>query len=104
MTELREIAFARSGDKGDVVNIGVIAREPRYYDVLVDQLTVERVAQYFQPVCRGRVDRYELSNVHALNFVLTEALGGGGIESLHVDNQGKSYSGAILGMEIEFEP
>jgi len=98
---LIQIAHARSGDKGDTVNIGLIAREPRYYPLLVREVTPERVKQHFQDLCRGAVERYELPNLGALNFLLHESLGGGGTVSLRVDAQGKTFSAALLRMEIE---
>jgi hypothetical protein len=98
---LLELAHARSGDKGDVCNIGVIAREPRHYPILVRELTAERVKAWFGELCRGRVERYELQNLEALNFVLHEALDGGGLRSLRLDRQGKTYGWALLRMEID---
>jgi hypothetical protein len=99
--QLREIAHARSGDKGDVANIGLVAAEPEYYPVLVEHVTADRVAEHFSELCDGPVERYEMPNVDALNFVLHEALGGGGVRSLRLDNQGKTYSGALLRMRID---
>lgn len=101
MVQLREIAHARSGDKGNVSNIGVVAREPEYYDVIAEHVTEERVADHFQEVCEGPVTRYEMPNVDAFNFVLEEALGGGGMSSTRLDNLGKTHSGAILRLEID---
>ncbi len=100
-TRLYNLAHARAGDKGDRCNIGIIARRPDYYPVLVEQLTAERIKARFGDWCRGPVDRYELPNLHALNFVLHGALDGGGLASLRLDNQGKSYGYALLRMEIE---
>jgi hypothetical protein len=99
--QLRQIAHARSGDKGDVANIGLIALKPEHYAVLVREVTAERVQQHFAGICRGEVQRYELPNLHALNFVLHRALDGGGLVSLRADNQGKTYSSALLRMLIE---
>jgi hypothetical protein len=99
--QLREIAHARSGDKGDDANIGLIAYRPESYPVLVAQVTAERVKEHFRELCRGGVERYELPNLHALNFVLHEALDGGGTVSLRTDAQGKTLSSALLRMEIE---
>jgi hypothetical protein len=101
--QLREIAHARSGDKGDDANIGLIAYRPEYYPVLVEQVTAERVKEHFRELCRGGVERYELPNLRALNFVLHEALDGGGTVSLRTDAQGKTLSSALLRMEIEIE-
>jgi hypothetical protein len=100
---LKEIAHARSGDKGDAVNIGLIASEPHYYPILVEQVTAERVKRHFSELCQGPVERYELPNLHALNFVLRQALDGGGTVSLRVDAQGKTYSAALLRMEVDVE-
>jgi len=98
---LLEIAHARSGDKGDTVNIGIIAREERYYPLLVREVTAERVKAHFRELVKGKVERYELPNLGALNFLLHEALGGGGTVSLRIDAQGKTFSAALLRMEIE---
>jgi len=99
--QLRDIAHARSGDKGDCANIGLIALKPEHYPLLVEQVTVERVKDHFQELCRGKVERFELPNLHALNFLLYEALDGGGTVSLRTDAQGKTFSAALLRMEIE---
>lgn len=99
--QLREIAHARSGDKGDNANIGLIALKPEHYPVLVREVTAERVKQHFAGMCLGPVERYELPNLHALNFVLHQALDGGGTLSLRTDSQGKTYGAALLRMEIE---
>jgi hypothetical protein len=98
---LLRLAHARSGDKGDTANVGVIALEPEFYPVLVDALTVERVREHFRGICHGEVERFELPNLGALNFLLHEALGGGGTVSLKTDAQGKTLSTAMLRMEIE---
>src|SRR5689334_2095158 len=98
---LSEIAHARSGDKGDMANIGVIAYQPQHYAVLVREVTAERVKAYFGNFVRGKVERFELPNLGALNFLLYEALGGGGTLSLRIDAQGKTMSAALLRMEIE---
>jgi len=99
--QLRHIAHARSGDKGDIANIGLIALKPEHYPALVREVTAERVKKHFAGICEGDVERYELPNLHALNFVLHRALDGGGLVSLRTDNQGKTYSSALLRMEIE---
>lgn len=101
MVPLHRLAHARSGDKGDTANVGVIALDPGYYSVLVDQLTTERVAAHFAGICHGAVERYELPNLHALNFLLHRALGGGGTVSLRTDAQGKTLSTAMLRLEID---
>ena len=100
-THLYNLAHARAGDKGDRCNIGVIARRPEYYPVIVEQLTAERVKAHFGDWCRGPVDRYELPNLEALNFVLHSALDGGGLASLRLDRQGKTYGYAVLRMQID---
>jgi hypothetical protein len=99
--KLVEIAHARSGDKGDTANVGVIALKPEYYAVLVEQVTAERVKEHFRGVCLGPVERFELPNLGALNFLLHESLDGGGTLSLKSDPQGKTYSTALLRMEVE---
>ncbi|MBL8172153.1 MAG: hypothetical protein JNJ50_28600 [Acidobacteria bacterium] len=101
--QLLKIAHARSGDKGDTANIGLIARKPEFYPVLVQEVTAERVKQHFTGICLGDVERYELPNLAALNFLLHESLGGGGTVSLKTDPQGKTLSSALLRMEIEVE-
>jgi hypothetical protein len=101
---LRELAHARSGDKGDTNNIGVIAYEPHYYPLLKQWLTPERVKAHFGSLVKGRVTRYELPNVHAVNLVLEGALGGGVTRSLSIDPHGKSYSALILTIPIEVPP
>ncbi len=98
---LLALAHARSGDKGDAANVGVIARRPEYYPLLVRELTAERVAAHFRGMLTGGVERYELPNLGALNFLLHGALGGGGTVSLKTDAQGKTLSTALLRMEIE---
>ncbi len=98
---LTDIAHARSGDKGDTVNIGLIARDERHFDILKKYVTAEAVKEYFGDMVKGRVERYELSNLGALNFLLHEALGGGGTKSLMTDAQGKTFSTALLLMEMD---
>lgn len=100
---LIDIAHARSGDKGDTGNVGVIARREEFYPLLVKYLTVERVREHFKGIVRGGVERFELPNLGALNFLLHEALGGGGTRSLKLDAQGKTLASALLRMEIECE-
>jgi hypothetical protein len=99
--QLLQIAHARSGDKGDTANIGLIALKPEHYPLLVEQVTAERVKQHFTGICKGAVERYELPNLKSLNFLLHESLGGGGTVSLKTDPQGKTLSSALLRMEIE---
>jgi hypothetical protein len=101
--QLLKIAHARSGDKGDTANIGLIALKPEYYPALVQAVTPERVKQHFAGICHGPVERFELPNLHALNFLLHNSLGGGGTVSLKADPQGKTLSSALLRMEIEVD-
>jgi hypothetical protein len=98
---LLRIAHARSGDKGDTVNIGLIALKPEYYPILVEAVTAQRVREHFRGICNGEVERFELPNLGALNFVLHQSLDGGGTLSLRTDAQGKTYSSALLRMEVD---
>jgi len=98
---LARLAHARSGDKGDTANIGVIAFDERHYPILLREVTADRVKAHFGEYVRGGVERHELPNLGALNFLLHEALGGGGTLSLRVDAQGKTLSAALLRMEVE---
>ena len=98
--KLREIAHARAGDKGNVSNISVIAYEPGDYAFLAQHVTAASVQAHFADVVKGRVERYELPGIGALNFVLHEALGGGVTRSLSLDPHGKSLSSSLLDMEI----
>lgn len=100
---LARVAHARSGDKGDTANLGVIARRPEHYPILLRELTAERILRFFSDRVKGPVERYELPNLGALNFVLHRALGGGGTVSLRTDAQGKTLACALLGMEIELD-
>jgi hypothetical protein len=100
---LYRLAHARSGDKGDTANIGLLAREPRYYPILVREVTADRVKAHFGSLCEGEVERFELPNLGALNFLLHRSLGGGGTVSLRLDAQGKTYSAALLRLEIEVD-
>ena len=99
--QLVDLAHARSGDKGDTANVGLIAYRPEDYALLVDEVTAERVADHFGDALTGGVDRYELPNLFALNFLLHGALDGGGTVSLMTDAQGKVFSTALLRMEID---
>src|ERR1044071_570621 len=101
--QLLRLAHARSGDKGDTANVGLIALRPEFYPVLVEKVTAEAVARHFEGICRGGVERFELPNLGALNFLLHESLGGGGTVSLKTDAQGKTYSSALLRMELEVD-
>jgi hypothetical protein len=98
---LGALADARSGDKGDASNVGVIARSDRAYEVLRGALTAERVAAHFREICRGGVERFEVPNLRGLNFILRDSLGGGGTASLKTDAQGKTHGQGLLAMEIE---
>ena len=98
---LLDIAHARSGDKGDTANVGVIALQPRWYEVLDQFVTRKRVADHFRGMIEGDVERYELPNLDALNFLLHGALDGGGTLSLKTDAQGKVFSTALLRMVID---
>jgi hypothetical protein len=100
---LLDIAHSRSGDKGNTSNIGLIARKPEYYRLLVEHVTAERVKEHFAGICLGKVERFELPNLSALNFLLHESLDGGGTLSLRADPQGKTLGTALLRMEIDAE-
>ena len=99
--QLVDLAHTRSGDKGDTANVGVIAYDPDHYPILVEQLTVERVKAHFEGMVFGEVERFELPNLHALNFLLHNALDGGGTVSLMNDAQGKVFSTALLRMTVD---
>lgn len=99
--KLIEIAHARSGDKGDGSNVGLIAYSDAGYDIIREQVTAERVKQHFGAICKGKVDRYEMPNLKALNFILHDSLGGGGTESVLTDAQGKTHGMGILSLEVE---
>jgi len=97
---VREIAHARTGDKGDVCNVSLIAFDPRDYPRLADAATVARVAALFEGLVQGEIVRYELPHLGALNFVMTGALGGGVTRSLRLDAHGKTLSSLLLNLEI----
>jgi hypothetical protein len=99
--KLLKIAHARSGDKGDTANVGLIALREEFYPVLVREVTASRVKEHFGGLVKGVVERFELPNLGALNFLLHESLGGGGTLSLMTDAQGKTFSTALLRMEID---
>jgi hypothetical protein len=99
--QLVDIAHARSGDKGDTANVGLIALRPQWYELLVQHVTRERVVEHFRGMIEGGVERYELPNLNALNFLLHGALDGGGTLSLKTDAQGKVYSTALLRMTLD---
>ena len=97
---LFDLAHARSGDKGDTANVGVIALRDEYYPLLAREVTAERVKRHFGDMVKGNVERFELPNLNALNFLLHGALDGGGTLSLKTDAQGKVFSTALLRMVI----
>lgn len=99
--KLIEIAHGRSGDKGNASNVGIIARHPDIYPFLVDKLTNDVVKEHMKHICRGEVERFEMPNIGALNFLLHESLGGGGTVSLKLDAQGKTHASMLLRMEID---
>ncbi len=99
--KLLKIAHGRSGDKGNGSNVGIIARHPDIYPFLKETLTEERVKAHMKHVCKGEVERYELPNIGALNFILNESLGGGGTVSLKLDAQGKTHASQVLRMDVD---
>ncbi len=101
VVKLIRIAHGRSGDKGNGSNVGIIARHPEIYPFLKEKLTPEVVKDHMKYVCKGKVDRYELPNIGALNFILHESLGGGGTVSLKLDAQGKTHASQVLRMDID---
>ena len=101
---LRDLAHCRSGDKGNTLNIAVIARDPDDYDFLCREVTPERVAEFLRDKVKGRVTRYEIPSLGALNFVLEDALSGGVVASLALDTHGKSMSSALLGLPLTQPP
>ena len=100
---LREIAHGRSGDKGDAANIGIIAYTADGYEIIRKHLTAEKVKEHFKGICFGEVERFELPNLRALNFILHNTLGGGGTVSLKFDAQGKTLAAALLRIKLEVE-
>ena len=105
MSKIRliDIAHGRSGDKGDAANIGIIAFDDKGYAIIDKYLTAEKVKEHFEGICHGKVERFELPNIRALNFLLHNTLGGGGTVSLKHDAQGKTLAAALLRMELEIE-
>ena len=101
VVKLIKIAHGRSGDKGNGSNVGIIARHPDIYPFLKEKLTPERIKEHMKYVCKGDVDRYELPNIGALNFILHDSLGGGGTVSLKLDAQGKTHALQVLRMDID---
>ncbi len=102
--QLLDICHARSGDKGDAANVGLIAREERFYPIIKEKVTRAAVKKHFKGICFGPVERFELPNLWALNFLLHNTLGGGGTVSLKQDAQGKTLAAALLRMEIDVSP
>jgi len=100
---LLDIAHGRSGDKGDAANVGIIAYDDKGYEIIKKHLTQKRVKEHFKGICFGEVERYELPNIRALNFILNKTLGGGGTVSLKHDAQGKTLAAALLRMELEIK-
>ncbi len=99
--KLMQVAIARSGDKGADSNVGVMAKTPELYEFLRKELTAERVKKHFHEIAMGKVDRYELPNLRALNFILHDSLGGGGTETQKTDAQGKVHGLAMLHLELD---
>lgn len=100
---LLDIAHGRSGDKGNAANIGIIAYDQKGYELLQKHLTIERMKNHFEGICFGKIERFELPNLKALNFLLHDTLGGGGTVSLKHDAQGKTLAAALLRMEIDID-
>jgi hypothetical protein len=101
--QLRELAYARSGDKGDIVNIGLMAKDDRAYKIIKEKVTAEKVKEHFREIVKGEVIRYEMDNLNSLQFVLKNALGGGATRTLAMDQTGKAYGQNLLRMVIEIE-
>lgn len=99
--QLKQICHGRSGDKGDAANVGLIAFKKEDYEVIKEKVTAEAVKKHFEGICMGKVERYEMPNINALNFILHNTLGGGGTVSLKNDAQGKTLASALLMMEID---
>jgi hypothetical protein len=101
--KLRDIAHGRSGDKGDAANIGIVAYDDNGYEIIKKYLTAKKVKEHFKGICFGKIQRYELPNLRALNFVLHNTLGGGGTVSLKHDAQGKTLAAALLRLELTID-
>lgn len=99
--KLIKIAHGRSGDKGNGSNVGIIARHPDLYPFLKGTLTAGRVKEHMKHICKGEVERFEMPNIGALNFILNESLGGGGTVSLKLDAQGKTHASTLLRMDVD---
>ena len=100
---LKEIAHGRSGDKGDTSNVCVYAREPKYYEIIRREVTVDKVREYFGDMVKGEIVRYEVPSLEGFNFVMKHALGGGATLSLRLDTLGKSMGSAFMRMKIHIE-
>lgn len=101
VVQLKDVALARSGDKGNTVNIGLMASDDYWYEIFKEQVTCEKVKNHFEGLVQGEIVRYELPNVNAFNFVCAEALGGGGSDSVRLDNLGKCFSSNLLRLKVE---
>ena len=99
--KLRAIAHGRSGDKGDSANIGIIANDQKGYEIIEKHLTADKVKKHFEGICHGKVERFDMPNIRALNFLLHSTLGGGGTVSLKHDAQGKTLAAALLRIELD---
>ena len=101
IVKLREIAFARSGDKIDTVNLAIIPYNEKYYEILKKQITSKVIKKLVGKLVKGKITRYEFHGIKALNFVLAKALNGGSSRSLFMDTQGKSYASLVMNLDIE---
>lgn len=101
--QLRDIAYARSGDKGDIIGIGVMAKDSEAYALLKEHLTAEVVRDHFEGIVEGEVTRYEMDNLESLEFVMTGALGGGATQTLMMDQTGKAYGPNMLRLTLEID-
>lgn len=101
--QLKELAYARSGDKGDVSNIGLIAKNKKAYEILLAKVTPQRVKNFFGPMVKGDVEMYPMDNLQCIQYVLRNGLGGGATNSLRYDQTGKAMSTALLRMEVEVD-
>ncbi len=97
---LAHLAHGRSGDKGDICNCAIFARKPDYYKIIYEQVTAKRVKEHFGDFCKGEVQRFDLPKLHGFNFLLNQALDGGGTASLRIDPLGKTYAAALLRLEV----
>lgn len=100
---LNQIAHGRSGDKGDTSNVCIFAREPKYYEIIKREVTIERVKEHFGDMVKGEITRYEVPSLNGFNFVMKHALGGGATHSLRLDSLGKSMGSAFMRMKIDVD-